>query len=96
MTLAYRPVRAAGSGDQVVDPKLPERVTIFYRPVDRFSLRFEGGLPRQLLRVRLVRPEGRIPAWPTTACSGRHRLAPKAVVRKVTRDVNEDVRPSAD
>jgi len=25
----------------VVDPK-PGRVTIFYRPVDRFSLRFEG------------------------------------------------------
>jgi hypothetical protein len=35
--------RAAGSGDQPVDPKLPGRVTIFYRPVDRFSLRFEGG-----------------------------------------------------
>jgi hypothetical protein len=24
-------------------PELPGRVTIFYRPVDRFSLRFEGG-----------------------------------------------------
>jgi hypothetical protein len=35
--------RAAGSCDQPVDPKLPGRMTIFYRPVDRFSLRFEGG-----------------------------------------------------
>jgi hypothetical protein len=43
MAKAYRSVRAAGSGDQVVDPELPGRVTIFYRPVDRFSLRFEGG-----------------------------------------------------
>src|SRR3984885_13400245 len=35
--------RATGSGDQPVGAKLPGRVTIFYRPVDRSPLRFEGG-----------------------------------------------------
>ena len=43
MPIICRRSRAAGSGDQPVDPKLPGRVIIFYRPVDRFSLRFEGG-----------------------------------------------------
>src|ERR1700680_4405621 len=39
----HRSSTVQGGGKRRSGSELPGRVTIFYRPVDRFSLRFEGG-----------------------------------------------------